>query len=104
MAALNALTGGALGKGFRLSQDFPHSYGKPALDESVRISLSAHPKLARLAAELEQKYAGIQRQRREWWPDVKLGARKSKEFDGDSMAVTAGVVLHHLAFAARRED
>jgi len=93
MAALNALAGGRLGSSFKLSQDFSHDYGRPALDEAVRAAMSVHPRLVRLAAELEQKYASIERQNREWWPDVKVGARKSKEFDGDSMAVTAGIEI-----------
>jgi cobalt-zinc-cadmium efflux system outer membrane protein len=93
MAALNALAGGALGGEFRLSQNFPHVYGRPALQDAIRLATSAHPRLARLAAELEQKYASIQRQNREWWPDVKVGARKSKEFDGGSAAVTAGIEI-----------
>lgn len=92
-AALNALTGGGLGSDFDLAQDFPHSYGTPQLSAAISRALGMHPRLARLCAQLEQKYAGIERQRREWWPDVKVGGRKSKEFDGDSMAVTASVEI-----------
>ncbi len=93
MAALDALTGGHLGRTFRLRLNFPHDYGRPSLDTAIRAALSAHPQLARLAAELEQKYASIQRQNREWWPDLSIGARKSKEFDGDSAAVTAAIEI-----------
>lgn len=93
MAALNALAGGRLGQGFTLSENFPRTYGRPQLDISIQQALSTHPRLVRLAAELEHKYAGIQRQRREWWPDVKLGGRRSKEFDGDSAAVTAAIEI-----------
>lgn len=93
MAALDALTGNALGRSFKLSQDFPHQYGRPSLDDAIRAALATHPRLGRLAAELEQKYSGIARQRREWWPDINLGARKSKEYDGDSAAVTAAIEI-----------
>ncbi len=93
MSALNALAGGQLGTNFRLSDDFSHSYKRPALQAGIQQSFSGHPRLGRLAAELRQKYAGIERQSREGWPDIKVGARKSKEFDGDSMAVTAGIEI-----------
>src|SRR5690606_13488442 len=78
MAALDALCGGKLGRDFRLSEDFPHSYARPGLDSAIRAALTQHPRLARLAAQLEQRYAGIERQRREWWPDVNIGARHSR--------------------------
>lgn len=93
MAALNAMCGEKLKRDFRLSQDFPHSYARPGLDSAVRAALTLHPRLARLAAQLEQKYAGIERQRREWWPDVAIGARHSREFDSDSNAVTASIEI-----------
>jgi cobalt-zinc-cadmium efflux system outer membrane protein len=93
MAALNALCGGALGRSYKLAADFPHDYARPSLDSAVRAALSAHPRLAVLAAQLEQKYAGIERQRREWWPDIKVGARHSREFDSDSNALTASVEI-----------
>lgn len=92
-AALNALTGGRLGDNIRLAQDFDHNYERPSLKTAIQQSLEFHPKLSRLAAELEQRYASITRQNREWWPDPKIGARKSKEFDGDSMAVTLGMEI-----------
>lgn len=92
-AALNALAGGTLGRNFKLAQDFSHSYTRPALTEAIKQALLAHPRLATLAAQLEQKYAGIQRQNREWWPDVRVGARKSREFDSESMAVTAAIEI-----------
>lgn len=92
-AALNALAGGRLGSEFKLSDDFSPSYDRPALQSAIQKALQSHPRLARMAAELEQKYASIARQNREWWPDIKVGARKSQEFDGDSMAVTAGIEI-----------
>jgi cobalt-zinc-cadmium efflux system outer membrane protein len=93
MAALNALTGGALGKDFSLRQNFSNSYKRPTLMQAVQTALSMHPRLATLAAQLEQKYAGIERQNREWWPDVRIGTVKSREIDGDSAALTAGIEI-----------
>lgn len=92
-AALNALTGGALGTEFRLSQNFSRSYERPPLNNSIQQALLAHPRLATLAAQLEQKYAGIERQNREGWPDVRVGARKSRGFDDESLAVTAAIEI-----------
>ncbi len=92
-AALNALAGGTLGRNFKLAQNFSHSYTRPALTASIQQALLAHPRLATLAAQLEKKYAGIRRQNREWWPDVRVGAKKSREFDSDSMAVTAAIEI-----------
>lgn len=93
MAALDALCGGGLGRTFKLGNDLPRTYKRPSLDAAIRQSLTAHPRLARLAAQLEQKYAGIERQRREWWPDVKVGARHGREFDADSNAITASIEI-----------
>jgi len=106
-AALNALTGGRLSADFQLAQDFAHTFERPPLQAAITRALSSHPKLARMAAELEQKYAGIARQKKEWWPDIRLGARKSREFDSDSMAVTAGIEIplwnHNEGGIARAE-
>lgn len=92
-AALNALAGGRLGSSFKLAADFEHEFERPSLQAAIQKALTSHPRLARMAAELEQKYASIARQNREWWPDIKVGARKSREFDGDSAAVTAGIEI-----------
>lgn len=93
MAALNALCGGALGSNFNLATSFPVRYAQPNLDQAVQKALSQHPRLAVLAAQLEEKHAGIERQRREWWPDVRIGARHSQELDTRSNALTAGIEI-----------
>lgn len=92
-AALNALCGGALQSNFKLATSFPVNYARPNLDHAVQKALTQHPRLAVLAAQLEEKHAGIERQRREWWPDVRVGARHSQELDTRSNALTAGIEI-----------
>lgn len=89
-AALNALVGGCLGSDFRLSDRFPGA--RPvSLKSAVEAAVSGHPRLVRLAAELEQRYASLDRERTSWWPDLRIGARKMSEMDSESVAVTAGI-------------
>lgn len=92
-AALNALTGEQLGRDFALSEGLPSSLRKRALPGSIEAAFACHPKLYRLKAELEQKYASLDRERTEWWPDLKLGIRQGTEFDAKSVAVTAGIEM-----------
>lgn len=92
-SALNALVGGALGKHFKLSDGFRERLPDYGYEESVRAAVAAHPRLARLAAELEQRYASLDRARTEWWPDVRVGVQGGREFDSDSLAVTAGIEI-----------
>lgn len=92
-AALNALAGGALGKTFRLSDPLPEHLPKRTLESSRESSFKSHPKLCKLKAELEQKYASIDRARTDWWPDVKIGVNTNREYDLQSNAVTAGVEI-----------
>lgn len=91
-AALDALTGGCLEAGFRLSDGFRQPPGFD-LKSSVQSALACHPRLLRLAAELEQRYASLDRARTEWWPNLNLGARQTREFDTDGAAVTLGVEI-----------
>lgn len=93
MAALNALTGSQLGKRFRLSEGLPSVLPSRSEQQAIKTSLACHPRLARLAAELEQRYASLDRQRTDWWPDVSVGVRKAQEFDANSVAVTASVEI-----------
>jgi cobalt-zinc-cadmium efflux system outer membrane protein len=92
-AALNALTGGRLGKKVRLAGGLPLKQPAVSIETAVRTALNSHPRLVRLAAELEQKYASIDRARTEWWPDIKLGVSKAREFDAEGAAVTAGIEI-----------
>lgn len=92
-AALVALAGGRLGRNCRLSDPLLAQTRSISLEKSVDAALNCHPRLLRLAAELEQNYAGIDKERTAWWPDIKLGVRKSREFDTDAVAATVGVEL-----------
>lgn len=92
-AALNAFTAGALGKNFRLATPLPRNPAKPALDDSISAAYDCQPRLFKLKAELEQRYASIDRQRTEWWPDIKVGVRKTQEFDTRGAAATLGVEI-----------
>jgi outer membrane protein, heavy metal efflux system len=92
-AALNVLAGGRLGKDYQLSDSFPTKLEAVPLKPSVEKALACHPRLLRLKAELEQKYASIDRERTGWWPDVKVGIQRNKEFDAKGTAVTAGVEI-----------
>lgn len=91
LAALDALVGGRLGNSFVLAEPLPSSFKKVGLSTTVQTALSRHPRLQRLAAELEQRYASLDRQRTEWWPDLHLGARTSREMDSESAAITASI-------------
>jgi cobalt-zinc-cadmium efflux system outer membrane protein len=90
-AALNALVGGCLGTNFRLSQGFPESPKTIELRNSSTSAMACHPRLQRLAAELEQRYATIDKERTAWWPDLRLGARTEHALDSNSAAITAGI-------------
>lgn len=90
-AALNALVGGCLSKDFRLSQGFPDSPKTSDLRSALEAAMACHPRLQRLAAQLEQRYASIDKERTAWWPDLKLGAKKEHALDTDSAAITAGI-------------
>jgi cobalt-zinc-cadmium efflux system outer membrane protein len=93
MASLNALAGGRLGRDFALSDSLPRLPQPAKLSDLLQSALACHPRLIRLKAELEQKYASIDRQRTEWWPDVKLGVHKSREFDSKGVAATVGIEI-----------
>lgn len=91
--ALNKLTGSALSDNFKLSGSIiDKKYSSSiTMKQFVENSLRNHPKLLKLAAELESKNSSIQRQRKEWWPDLNLGVQTAKDFDTKSNAVTLGV-------------
>ena len=90
-AALNALVGGCLPGDFKLSQGFPDTPRATELRASIASALSCHPRLQKLAAELEQRYATLDKERTAWWPDLRLGARKEHTLDSNSAAITAGI-------------
>ena len=92
-AALNALTGGALGTKFKLSKGLPSDLPSRSIGKSVDTALGRHPRLLTLKADLERKYASIDRERTAWWPDVKVGVTNAREFDAIGTAVTAGVTI-----------
>lgn len=92
-AALNALTGGALGTRFELAGGLKENFPEFGRKETLRTAMQSHPRLFRLAAELEQRYASLDRARTEWWPDLRLGAQKTKELDSESVAITAGIEI-----------
>ncbi|MGI8906635.1 MAG: TolC family protein [Candidatus Sumerlaeaceae bacterium] len=92
-AALNALVGGRLSKDFRLSQGFSESPSRAELNNSIANALACHPKLRRLAAELEQRYSTLDKERTAWWPDLRIGARTERTMDSNMNAITAGIEI-----------
>jgi cobalt-zinc-cadmium efflux system outer membrane protein len=92
-ASLNALVGGCLARNFELSQGFSEAPPTFDLKESLRRALACHPRLLRLSAELEQKYATLDKERTAWWPDLKIGARKEHTLDSDAAAITLGTEI-----------
>ncbi|MCX7017924.1 MAG: TolC family protein [bacterium] len=89
-SALNALTGGQLGENFKLSEGFNAAPRSITLKQSMETALACHPRLLRLATELEQRYATIDKERTAWWPDLKITLRKAAEFDANSASIAAG--------------
>jgi outer membrane protein, heavy metal efflux system len=90
-ASLNALCGGTLGLEFELAGSLRTQAQSKPLKSLTDAALNCHPKLLRLAAELEQRYASLDRQRTQWWPDLKIGARQSREMDSDTAAIMLGI-------------
>ena len=92
-AALNALAGGCLPDGFQLSEPLPEAPPRVALPQALAAAYACHPRLFRLKAELEKRYAGIDRQNTEWWPDLKLGLRKTGQLDSTTFGGGVGLDL-----------
>jgi cobalt-zinc-cadmium efflux system outer membrane protein len=70
---LNTLCGRALPSDFALADQLDQALAGADLEQARQVALAQHPSLRRLDAVLRQKELAVQREKKAWHPDIRVG-------------------------------
>ena len=92
-AALQTWCGQALPSRFTLADAVPEELDAVPFADAQHTALSAHPRLALLAAQSSVAAASVKREERAWYPDLTVGVSESRETDTNDIGVSLGMEI-----------